>query len=149
MRERVVVDSTCLIGLERIARLDILPALFDPVTIPPEVAREFGVALPWLKIEAPADGALITALKMLVDDGEAEAIALARSLGCELILDDRQARAVARNLGLRVVGTIGILIRAKREGIINALKPVLDELERAGFYLGGELKEEALRLVGE
>lgn len=48
MKEPVVVDSTCLIGLERIRQIDILPTLFEPVVIPPEVNREFGVSLPWL-----------------------------------------------------------------------------------------------------
>jgi uncharacterized protein len=95
----VVVDSTCLIGLERIGRLDLLPALFDPISAPPEVAQEFGTPPHWLTIVAPADSASVSALKSLVDDGEAEAIALARERGHEIILDDRQARAVAANLG--------------------------------------------------
>ncbi len=71
MKEPVVVDSTCLIDLERINSLDILTTLFDPLFAPPEVEREFGASYPWLKIEAPADHALVDALKMLVDDGEA------------------------------------------------------------------------------
>lgn len=81
MREPVVADSTCLIGLERIGCLDVLPALFEPILVPPEVQREFGIFLPWLKIETPADQALVAALRMLVDDGEAEAISLASERG--------------------------------------------------------------------
>jgi uncharacterized protein len=149
VREAAVVDSACLIGLERVNRLDILPALFDPVLIPPEVAREFGASLAWIVIEAPADLPLLSALKLLVDDGEAEAIALASERGYGIVLDDRQARAVARNLGLTVIGTVGLLVKAKRGGIIPALRPVLDEMEANGFYLSRALREEALRLVGE
>ena len=74
MKEPVVTDSTCLIGLERIGCLDVLPALFEPILIPPEVHKEFGTSLPWLTVEAPTDQGLVAALKMLVDDGEAEAI---------------------------------------------------------------------------
>jgi uncharacterized protein len=85
VKEAAVVDSACLIGLERIGRLDILPALFDPVLIPPEVAREFGISLLWLRVEAPANLPLLSALKMLVDDGEAEAIALAGERGCRIV----------------------------------------------------------------
>lgn len=65
MTEPVVVDSTCLIGLERIDHLRILPALFEPIIIPPEVEREFGRTLPWLKVEALVDRALVATLKML------------------------------------------------------------------------------------
>ncbi|MDT5121309.1 MAG: hypothetical protein QOC96_791 [Acidobacteriota bacterium] len=149
MKEAAVVDTTCLIGLERIGLLDVLPTLFDPVVISPEVAREFGSLLPWLKIETPANDALLSALKMLVDDGEAETIALASERGHKVVLDDRQARGVADNLGLTVIGTVGILVKAKRSGIISVLKPVLDDLGANGFYLSGALKEEALRLAGE
>ena len=77
MKEPVVADSTCLISLERIGRLDILPVLFEPILIPPEVQSEFGASIPWITMETPVDQALVDALKMLVDDGEAEAIALA------------------------------------------------------------------------
>jgi predicted nucleic acid-binding protein len=149
VKEAVVVDSTCLIGLERIGRLDLLPALFDPILIPPEVAQEFGTSLSWLSIEAPANLALLSALKMLVDDGEAAAIALARERGYKIVLDDRQARLVGRNIGLTIIGTVGILVKAKRSGIILSLKPLLDDLETNGFYLSHALKEEALQLVGE
>jgi predicted nucleic acid-binding protein len=69
VKESVITDSTCLIGLERIGQLDTLPALFEPILIPPEVQREFGMSLPWLTVETPADQALVTALKLLVDDG--------------------------------------------------------------------------------
>ena len=93
MRESVVTDSTCLIGLERIGHLDLLPALFETVIAPPGVHQEFGVALPWLQLEPPSDTILVAALKILVDDGEAEAIALASAHGYRIILDDRQARS--------------------------------------------------------
>lgn len=102
MNEAVVTDSTCLIGLERINRLDLLPALFDIVWIPPEVEREFGISYDWLHVEAPTDTALVNALKLMVDDGEAEAIALASEKQLKIIVDDRQ------------VGTATIHFAAKR-----------------------------------
>ncbi len=86
MKEPVVVDSTCLIGLERISSLDILPALFSPILAPPEVEHEFDATLPWLQVEAPVDETLVNALKMLVDYGEAEAIALASERKCKIVL---------------------------------------------------------------
>jgi len=149
LKEPAVTDSTCLIGLERIGHLDILPALFEPVLIPPEVHKEFGISLPWLTIKVPTDEDLVTALKMLVDEGEAEAIALTTEQKCLTVLDDRQARFVARHLVTSIIGTVGILLRAKRIGIIPSVSTVLGELEANSFYISYSLREEALCLAGE
>jgi uncharacterized protein len=149
MTNPVVADSTCLIGLERIEHLDILPALFEPILIPPAVQQEFGIVLPWLQVEVPTDPGMVVALKMLVDRGEAEAITLAYQRKLQIILDDRQARSVARNMGISFIGTVGILVRAKQAALIPALKPLLDELELNGFYLNEALKAEAIHIVGE
>ncbi|MBD2774972.1 DUF3368 domain-containing protein [Iningainema tapete] len=145
----VVTDSTCLIGLERIGNLDILPALFEPILIPPAVQQEFGVTFPWLQVQIPSDQGQVVALKLLVDEGEAEAIALAYERKLQIILDDRQARSVARNMGISVIGTVGVLVKAKQAKLIPILKPLLDELEENGFYLTSALKAEALGLVEE
>lgn len=149
MTEPVVTDSTCLIGLERIGHLDLLPACYDPILVPPEVQHEFGTPLPWLMVETPTEHAFIAALKMLVDDGEAEAIALAHAHGWRIILDDRRARAVARGLGVTIIGTVGILVRAKRLGMIPSLKTLLDALAAQEFYISEALQAEALRLAQE
>ncbi len=149
MSERVVADSTCLIALERIGQIKILPVLFEPVLIPPAVAQEFGISLPWLKVERLSDRALAAALKMMIDDGEAEAIALSQEQKCRIILDDRQARRVGQDMGLRVIGTVGILILAKKRGILPTVKPVLQNLDDIGFYISAALKAEVLRLVEE
>jgi len=149
VKEPIVTDSTCLIGLKRIGHLDLLPALFEPIMIPPEVGREFGITLAWLRIEVPSDAAMAATLKLLVDNGEAEAIALASERKVRIVLDDRQARLVAKNLGIPIIGTVGVLAKAKQAGIIAVLKPVLSKLEAKGFYISDALKEEALRIAGE
>jgi predicted nucleic acid-binding protein len=91
----------------------------------------------------------VFALKMLVDEGEAEAIALAYETNLKIILDDRQARKVARNMKVSFIGTIGILIQAKQKSIIQEIKPLLDNLEKNNFYLSKNLKQEALTIVKE
>jgi len=149
VKEAVVSDSTCLIGLERVGKLDILPALFAPVIIPPEVEREFGGKFAWLQIENLKNNLLATALQMVVDAGEAEAIALASERNCLLISDDKQARAAAKRLGVTVIGTVGVLVRAKPNGIITELKPILDNLESNNFFISRALREEALKIVKE
>ncbi len=145
----VVTDSTCLIGLERKGNLDILPALFEPILIPPAVQQEFGVTFPWLQMHIPSAQGQVVALKLLIDEGEAEAIALAYERKLQIILDDRQARTVARNMGISIIGTVGVLVKAKQAKLISTLNPLLDELELNGFYLTEVLKAEALSLVGE
>lgn len=149
MKESVVSDSTCLIGLERIGELDVLPALFKPIMIPPEIEREFGNKFSWLQTENLINNTLARALHLVVDAGEAEAIALASEKSCLLISDDRQARAAAKRLGVSVIGTIGVLVRAKNNGVVSAIKPILDDLELNSFFISQALREEALKIVGE
>jgi predicted nucleic acid-binding protein len=149
LKEPAVVDSTCLIGLDQIGHLDILPRLFEPVQAPPEVERESGFTPEWLRIESPSNPDLVSALKVMVDDGEAEAIALASERKWRIVLDDRRARDLALRMGLKVIGTVGILVRAKRAGFLPWVTPLLNELTERGFRLSEELKREALLLVGE
>ena len=149
MKEPAVANSTCLIGLERIGRLDLLQELFEPVFIPPKVQEEFGVTVEWIKVQAPSNQMLVNVLKLVVDEGEAEAIALALEKGWRLIADDRKARICAKRLGVKVIGTAGILVRAKRAGVVPSVKPLLEALRQTGFHLSSELVAEVLRLVGE
>jgi predicted nucleic acid-binding protein len=144
-----VVDSACLIGLERIGRLDLLPALLEPIFAPPAVNREFGSTAAWVRVERPVDVGMVAALRLLVDPGESEAIALAYEKGVRIILDDRKAREVAQRLGVAVTGTVGLLLKAKQEGVIPEVRPLLDALDANQFRIGAALRAEALRLAGE
>jgi predicted nucleic acid-binding protein len=92
---------------------------------------------------------LVNALKLSVDDGEAEAIALALEKNCKIILDDKQARSAAKKLGLEIVGTVGMFVRAKQNNLIDSLETVLDDLENNGFRMSENLKAEALKIAGE
>ena len=80
MTVKAVTNSTCLIGLERIARLDILPQVFDTVFAPPAVAKEVRTSLDWLRVQTVANPSVTIALRTQMDEGEAEAIALALEL---------------------------------------------------------------------
>lgn len=86
-----------------------------------------------------------------LDRGEAEAIALAVSLGpgTSILLDDLRARTAAERLGLRVTGSAGVLTEAKRLEIIPAVRPILDELQDAGLYLDRRAVSVMLEEVGE
>jgi predicted nucleic acid-binding protein len=108
-----------------------------------------GAPPPWLGVKSPANRTTVDAFRLLVHEGEAEVIALAAESGWRVILDDRKARRLAARLGLKVIGTVGVLLRAKRSGIIPAIEPFITSLERAGFRMDTDLKVEALRLAGE
>ncbi len=150
MTVKAVTNSTCLIGLERIERLDILPQVFDTVFAPPAVAKEVRTSLDWLRVQAVANPSVTIALRTQMDEGEAEAIALALELeNVLLILDDKKARRVAQQMGMKVIGTVGMLLRAKRQGVIAEVKPILLKLTEANFRISQGIIQEALRLSGE
>ena len=150
MTVKAVTNSTCLIGLERIKRLDILTQVFDTVLAPPAVAKEVQASLDWLKVQTVANPSVVTALRTQMDEGEAEAIALALELSdVLLILDDKKARRVAQQMGMKVIGTVGMLLRAKRQGIITEVKPLFTKLTEVNFRISQGIIQEALRLSGE
>ena len=150
MSEQAVTDSTCLIALERIGQLDLLRQVFAPLFAPPAVQAELGVSVDWLVVRPVSDMRIVVALKTQLDEGEAQVIALAMELGDILVvLDDKKARRIARQMDLRVIGTLGILLRAKQEGVVTELKSSLNALRRVGFYMTDELYQETLRIAGE
>lgn len=144
-----VLDCACLIGLERIGRLDLLPALLEPIMAPPAVVQEFGSRPDWITEVTPADRGMVAALRLIVDIGESEAIALAYEKSVRLIIDDSKGRLVAQRLGIAVTGTVGLIVKAKVEGLVAAVTPLLDALEAREFRISSALRAEALRLAGE
>jgi hypothetical protein len=79
--------------------------------------------------------------------GERQAIALAVASGAVLSIDDRLGRVVARRLGLRVSGAVGVLVEARRRGLIPVVRPILEELRRHGYWLSDSLFDSALKLA--
>jgi predicted nucleic acid-binding protein len=152
-REPVVPDTSCLIALTGIGRLDLLATLYARVVVPTAVQREFGASLPsWIEtVELDVTARpLANALSSTLGAGESETIALAaEEAPAVVILDDQRARRVARDTGLRLTGTIGVLLRAKREGLLPSVGEALRVAERVGFRVSPALRAEALRLAGE
>ncbi len=152
-----VSNTSPLILLDKADHLWVLGALFKNVIIPDAVNKEWlrpgGFIVPdWLQVmSVPKETSdLAKQLYQKIDSGEAEAIALFSALKSDvLILDDLNGRRQAKNLGYPVVGTIGILTKAKQRGIIQKLAPVLDLLKEHRFYIDDELRKSALALVNE
>ncbi len=162
MREpAAIADSGPLIALARINQLTLLSQLFSQIFIPPEVWREVtvkGRGLPgalevsqvtWFIFQKP-DPLSVEPLSILVDAGEAEAIALAYTIpNCTILLDDSHARKIAKRLNLKHIGTIGLLLRAKKQGLLETIKPSLQALPKNGIYIRKELIEAVLKEANE
>ena len=162
MRDTAVIsDSGPLICLTRIGQLDLLPRLFVNIFVPPEVWNEVTVRgkdhpgayevsqTAWLGIQAP-EPLLVEPLNILLDAGEAQAIALAQTMNdCTLLLDDARARKIAQRLGIKTIGTIGLLLRAKRRGLLAQIKPSIEALVANGIYIRPELVDAVLKDAGE
>lgn len=84
-----------------------------------------------------------------LDQGESEAIVLAQELGATLLIDERKARTIAAALGIPLTGTVGVLLEAKRSGIVSQIQPLLDNMLLAGVRLSTRLYDNALKLAGE
>ncbi len=158
----VVSNSTPLIHLAKIGRLELLEEFFGEILIPEAVYRECVVEgsesedalaiknTEWIKVEKINDERLKRSLMIKLDEGESEAIVLALEKKADLILiDDYDGREVARALGLKVTGTIGILLKAKFSGRITSLKDELEKLKSTGFWLSEGLYEKILKKAGE
>jgi len=128
-----------------------LHRLYGTVNITKEVATEYGKALPeWIQLKSSRDEAYKKILRASVDEGEASAIALAlENSDALLILDDLKARKYAEKLGLKIIGTIGVLIDAKRSGYLSSIKPSLKKIRHTNFRLTVELEKLALQKAGE
>ena len=100
----IVTDSTALISLDRIGRLDLLPSLFPDIIAPPAVVEEFGRKPNWLRVETVQGQKAVRTAQAQLDKGEGEAIALAlEQEGSTLLIDERRGRRYAVQLGLSII----------------------------------------------
>lgn len=157
----VVCNTSPLLYLHQVGQLGLLRDLYGRVLIPSAVRAELraggerGCPVPdvdrieWLHIRDPRDRTL---LPVVVDlgPGEAEAIALALAEpGSLLILDDQLGRRIAHLNGLTYTGTLGVLVRAKKEGLLAAAAPVIEALRQTTMHLTPALIQSVLKDAGE
>lgn len=159
---KVVSNSSPIIHLAKIGKLELLKEYFQTITVPEAVYRECVLEgkvreeveiiknADWIKVMQVESKKIVRLLQSLLDDGESEAIALSLEIGADLILlDDSDAREKARLYGLKITGTIGILLQAKIERKIDSLKETLDRLKESGFWLSNKLETRLLMEVDE
>jgi hypothetical protein len=147
MPEKAIIDTSVLIALERINLLDILCKIYSHLILPEAVVGEFGPlsieCYSSEKVKSPLVGLLV--LDLNLGRGEAESIALASEIGLRLVLDDLKARKVAENLGLKITGTIGILLKAESLALIDSAYDKAKELRDKGFYISDQLLDSLSR----
>ena len=157
----VICDTSPIQYLYQLELLNILTALATNVLVPPAVVEELaqgralGVPLPdittlkWVTIRRPVSVAAV-ALVTDLGPGETEVLMLALELReAVVILDDALARRMAEALGLRLTGTLGLLLDAKRAGLIPAIGPFFDRLQELRFRLEPHTRAAVLELAGE
>lgn len=151
MLKTIISDTSCLIILSNIGELDLLQKVYGQIITTSEIATEFGEPLPdWVSIYPVADKYRQQLLEMQIDKGESSAIALAlETPDCTIILDDFKARKIADQLGLHVTGTIGVIVRAKLNGIVPSIKPILKKIKETDFRFSIEIELLALKEAGE
>jgi uncharacterized protein len=161
----VVSDTTALSNLAIVQQLALLQQLYQEVCIPQAVANELNqvssenivikavLDLPWVRVCSVRNFAQVETLRSdrQLDPGESEAIVLALELNADrLLIDERLGRREAIRLGLPITGVLGILVAAKQEGLLSAVKPILDDLIYAsGFWVSEQLYVEILQSVKE
>ena len=159
----VISDTSPISNLILIGRLELLQSLYGIIIVPPKVHVEilalegFGEDITaytkadWFEIKVPKNESLVQVLLGTLDEGEAEAIALAKELSADyLLIDERKGWKIADGMGIASVGLIGVLLRAKRDGLLPAVMPVVDELRlKAEFWLKDNFYEEIRNMAGE
>lgn len=158
---KVVVNSTPIIILCAIEHLHILKELYQVILIPGAVYREVTekkdsacnqlcAHYDWIKILQVKDNSERKMFKAKLHEGEVEVMLLAEEQKADLlIIDDNAAKRTAKYLGFNVTGTLGVLIKAKRHGLIRELKPLLLLMKSRGFYISPELETLVLDQAGE
>lgn len=162
----VVSNSSPLIALSALSCLGLLKEIFSEVLIPEAVYREVvlqGQGKPgardvqeaeWIRRVQIRDQHAVDAIleRFGLELGEAEAIVLAKEVGAAWVIldeDDKGPRKCARELGLSVIGTLGVLLRAKQEGHLSNMYEKLEELKANGFWIDAALARSVLLAAGE
>ena len=148
----VVSDTSPIIALAHLHRLDFLQRFFGQVLVPPAVVAELqkpawkrlaeeAISNIYVQVQKPADQGCVDQLSATLDLGEAEALALAIEVDADAaLMNEAEGRRMAERLGLTSIGVLGLLMRAKREGLLATIRPELERLQHdLGFHMSGRL----------
>ena len=159
----IISDTSLISGLIIVGESELLFHLFDEILIPQEVQNELFKLIRYKEdvniflnrkqiiITESQDTVLLQGLYGLLDKGEAEAINLAIQLSANLLLiDEKRGRIIAQQLGLKIMGVLGLLLLAKKNKLIVDVKTIMDALQKdANFWIGEKLYKQILLDAGE
>ena len=142
----VVSDATTLIVLEKRGRFDLLANLFHEVLIPTSVFNEINhkgtIILPtFMQTKSVTQDSELANLKQLLDDGVSEAIKLAKDNSLPLIIDEKKGRKIATNMGLKIIGLLGVIYLNIKRGYLSKeeAKTLFDDISKDGFRISDKL----------
>ncbi len=162
MADMVVADAGPLIAFGHLNGFDLFPEVLGRVLVPEQVIQEclqkpdrpdavciqLAVEKEWLTVEQ-CDSHFLDSLPPSLGEGESAAITLAIKQHCPVLMDDKLARQAAKFVGLSIVGTVGVLLKAKQIGRLEHVAPALELLRSKDYYLSPLLIEKVLLLAGE
>ena len=158
---KIIVNSTPLIALAKANKLEILKEMYEHIIIPEAVYREvtekddvaaqrIEAAREWIEVRKVDSSLDRRMYKAKLHDGEVEVMLLAQEIEADaVVIDDGAARKTAEYLGLPLTGTLGVMIKAKQRGLLEAVMPVIQQMEQNGFFFSRELKEKIRKLSKE
>jgi predicted nucleic acid-binding protein len=142
MRETIISDTSSLLAFHEIGELSILQRMYGEITTTSAVQREYEYPFPaWIVVREPlAEYVQCVQQRFKLDPGEVTAIALALTLPKSvLVIDEAAGRRAAHELGIQITGTLGILLKAKKRGIIAAVRPLIRKLQAINFRISEPL----------
>ena len=159
---KVIVNTTPLIALCHVGQLDVLKKIYGEILIPQAVYQELSEknesickkqvdnSLDWIHVEKIENQMAKSMFKTQLHDGEVEVMILAKEKNADtVIIDDSNAKKHAKYLKLPVTGTLGVLIKAKRQGYISELKPVIQKMIDKNIYISEKIMKLCLEQVNE
>ncbi|MEX2590659.1 MAG: DUF3368 domain-containing protein [Chitinophagales bacterium] len=147
MAKLIIADTSCLIVLSKIGKIDLLKSLYQKITITKEVKAEFGGKLPsWIKTSEVSDKQKQLDLEKKLDKGEASSIALAlEAKDSTLIIDELKGRKIAHSLQINIIGTIGIVLLANKRGLpVDVIETIL-KIVNSGFRLSDKILNQIIK----
>ena len=157
---KIICNTTPVLSLLKIGKLDLLKELYGKVVIPFAVYQEIEegkekafyqdlTSIEWIEI-VNIENRYLREFLFDLDDGEAEVLILAKETNASLvIMDEIMGRRYAKELGFDITGTIGILLKAKKKGLISSVKELVSELLRKGTWLNPNLVSKVLKIANE
>lgn len=162
MADPIICDTSVWLYLGRIGQVELLPQLYEKVYTTEMVCRELDIGrltrfntidprtFSWIQFVQPTQQEVASLPANRLGPGEQSVVAYAQTHNLSVVgLDDRQARVLAQQLGLRVIGSVGILLKAKEAGLLLSIRPLLEQMQQEGFYISDVLFTYALQKAKE